>query len=250
MAKKKIRLTESQLIDLIKKSMVVEQATLTSGNGTFEKPYIDSQLTNDVDTLVDDLDGIVNAANIASMLTIIKKYVGKVAYDDTDPSAPQKVSACLRISQLYEIDESGDTLEGDINSVGTKTVGFQGVKSLQQLKTILANCMAETPTQPVQQQTQQQTQQQAQGNKFSCVESESTFKAYGNSPNQYAEVQWQGGTLSFFLDARALGDGAPANDNILYQKGTKKWTTFGECSDGSPGKQRGLILKTWTPKTN
>jgi len=251
MAKKKIRLTESELISLIKRSLVSEQTT-PQGTGTFDKPYNDSQLTKDVDTLVEDLDGWVDGGNVNSMLTIIQKYVGKVAWDDTDPSAPEKVSACFRISQLYSIDESGDSLTDDLDSVTTRTVGNDGVKKLGQLKLILSRCIAETVAAPAQPQAGLQNQQTpaTQSNTFSCVESESTFKAYGTAPNQYAEVQWQGGTLQFYLDGRDLGDGAPVGDNILYQKGTKKWTTKGACSEGGPGKQRGLVLGTWTAKTN
>jgi len=232
MAKKKIRLSESQLISLIRKSLNEQVNLSTASTAARDIKY---NLTGNVK--VSDLEKTQTVLNdrvfgqtMADGTCALKKGWEALQTSWDDSGSLGDLLTAIRDSEESGSPEFEDIKNELINSINKELNGF---------------CKPAAPAQ-----TQQQQAQQAQGNKFSCVESESTFKAYGNSPNQYAEVQWQGGTLSFFLDARALGDGAPANDNILYQKGTKKWTTFGECSDGSPGKQRGLILKTWTPKTN
>jgi hypothetical protein len=243
MAKKKIRLSESQLISLIRKSLNEQVNLSTASTAARDIKY--------------NLTGNVKVSDLEKTQTVLNDRVfGQTMADGT--CALKKVMDYFKSVKLSGW-EALQTSWDDSGSLGDLLTAIRdseesGSPEFEDIKNELINSINKElngfckPAAPAQ--TQQQQAQQAQGNKFSCVESESTFKAYGNSPNQYAEVQWQGGTLSFFLDARALGDGAPANDNILYQKGTKKWTTFGECSDGSPGKQRGLILKTWTPKTN
>ena len=245
MAKKKIRLTESELIKLIKKSMISEQAPTNTVIS-----LDDATLRDVANKVVDLMLGDVENSDVEKIQEILQDEVfgtasartGKCAYKQFDKFYASKAA---EEESMFEGTGNTGSLKGDLDAADIQTDAVKDeLIGLINDENKFCRTLEAPPA------ATQQTQQQSQGNKFSCVESESTFKAYGNSPNQYAEVQWQGGTLSFFLDARALGDGAPANDNILYQKGTKKWTTFGECSDGSPGKQRGLILKTWTPKTN
>jgi hypothetical protein len=83
------------------------------------KKYNDSEMKSDVDTLVDDLDGIVTVSNLQSILTIIQKYENGESVDDTDLDHPITVNSVKRLMALYSEDESGDTLAGDVESVGT-----------------------------------------------------------------------------------------------------------------------------------
>lgn len=266
MAKRKIRLTESQLIDLIKKSLVETKSLINEGTGTAQDPFTDTDLMDDVERVVDLMDGTAGATGkLAGVLTlgagwtseadlnevkkILEKYKGK--YCKVADEAV--VRPCIkRFMEMYEDDE-GDSLYDDLKSLWQSRYGSSG----KQTRTLIMNWLEAdkdkqdvpktslTPTPPP-----TPNPQATQTSKFSCIEQDSTYRAYGTAPNQYAEVQWKGGTLQFYLDGRDLGDGAPVGNNILYQKGGKKWTTKGECSDGGPGKQRGLILGTWTAKTN
>ncbi len=246
MAKKKIRLTETQLIELIKKSLIVEQS---SG-------LADTEIQQYAKEIVKLMLGDVTNSDLMKIQAIIEDYIIGQA-SSRDP----KKCALKQLEKFYVIsaDETNNSfwastttgaqgsLLGDIENASVET---DSVK--EELKKVIndeKSGFCKTLEKPVASTTQNQTTTQ-QTNNFACVESESTFRAYGTSPNQYGEVQWQGGTLQFYLDARPLGDGAPADNNILYQKGGKKWTTKGSCSEGGPGKQRGLVLGAWTVKTN
>jgi len=246
MAKRKIRLTESQLIDLIKKSMVSEQAPIASTSISLD----DSTLREIAGRIVDLMEGDVENSHIEELQTILEDEVfgnlsaktGKCAYKQLNKFYVSKEAESnptfgsrgggygSLLLDVKEVSVSTESVKNDlIDAINQEMNGY--------CKTV------ETPLPVAQQQT-------TQTSKFSCIEQDLTYRAYGTAPNQYAEVQWKGGTLQFYLDGRDLGDGAPVGNNILYQKGGKKWTTKGECSDGGPGKQRGLILGTWTAKTN
>ncbi len=244
MAKKKIRLTESELIKLIKKSMISEQAPT---NTTIKLD--DATLRDVANRVVELMLGDVENSDVEKIQEILQDEVfgtasartGKCAYKQFD-----KFYASKAAEEEGMFDGTGNTgsLKGDLDAADIQTDAVKD-ELIGLINDENKFCRTlEAPPAVTQQTTTQQT------NNFACVESESTFRAYGTSPNQYGEVQWQGGTLQFYLDARPLGDGAPADNNILYQKGGKKWTTKGACSEGGPGKQRGLVLGTWTVKTN
>jgi hypothetical protein len=244
MAKKKIRLTESELIKLIKKSMISEQAPT---NTTIKLD--DATLRDVAGRVVDLMLGDVENSDVEKIQEILQDEVfgtasartGKCAYKQFD-----KFYASKAAEKESWTDGTGNTgsLKGDLDAADIQTDAVKD-ELIGLINDENKFCRTlEAPPAATQQTTTQQT------NNFACVESESTFRAYGTSPNQYGEVQWQGGTLQFYLDARPLGDGAPADNNILYQKGGKKWTTKGSCSEGGPGKQRGLVLGAWTVKTN
>jgi len=242
MAKKKIRLSESQLISLIRKSLNEQVNLSTASTAARDIKY--------------NLTGDVKVSDLEKTQTVLNDRVfGQTMADGT--CALKKVMDYFKSVKLTGW-EALQTSWDDSGSLGDLLTAIRdseesGSPEFEDIKNELINSINKElngfckPAAPAQ--TQQQAQQ-AQGNKFSCVESESTFKAFGTAPNQYAEVQWQGGTLQFYLDARDLGEGAPVGNNILYQKGGKKWTTKGACSEGGPGKQRGLVLGTWTVKTN
>jgi len=241
MAKKKIRLSESQLISLIRKSLN-EQVTLSAASTAAKD--IKYNLAGDVKT--DDLE--------KTQIVLNDRVFGQTMVDGgcvlkkvMDYFKTVSLPVGSRLQTIWDDSDSlGDLLTAIRNSKEPGSPEFEDIK-----KELIDSINKELngfckPAAPAQTQQQQQTQ----ANKFSCAESESTFRAFGTAPNQYAEVQWQGGTLQFYLDGRDLGEGAPVGNNVLYQKGGKKWTTKGACSEGGPGKQRGLVLGTWTVKTN
>jgi hypothetical protein len=243
MAKKKIRLSESQLISLIRKSLNEQVNLSTASTAARDIKY--------------NLTGDVKVSDLEKTQTVLNDRVfGQTMVDGT--CALKKVMdyfKSVKLSGLEVLQTSwddsgslGDLLTAIRNSKEPGSPEFEDIKKelIDSInKELNGFCKPAAPAQ-----TQQQQQQQTQANKFSCAESESTFRAFGTAPNQYGEVQWQGGTLQFYLDGRDLGEGAPVGNNVLYQKGGKKWTTKGDCSEGGPGKQRGLVLGTWTVKTN
>jgi len=107
-----------------------------------KKKYKDPDMKSDVDTLVDDLDGIVTVSNLQSILTIIQKYENGESEDDTDLDNPITVNSVKRLMALYSEDESGDTLDGDVESVGTGSLAG-GEKIKKQILNKLRKYIAE-----------------------------------------------------------------------------------------------------------
>lgn len=84
----------------------------------------DSVMQNYVDTAVDDLDGWVDAGNLSSLKGILKNLSGKT-YRGQDA-----IKAFLK---FYSNDEGGDSFIGDVQSVGTKTVGVAGISDKEEI---------------------------------------------------------------------------------------------------------------------
>lgn len=112
----------------------VKLAAVAAAPAAAAKTYTDEDLKPTVDILVDDLDGIVTIANLNSIKTNLTKFVGQFGLADDDTT---KVTAIGRILTLYKRDESGDTLTGDITSVGVATLGGDAVKLKNQLADLL-----------------------------------------------------------------------------------------------------------------
>lgn len=83
-----------------------------------------SKIYDDVDEVVDDLDGWVNQSNVLNIYKVLRKYA-----TDSNGNLIQKYvaynnkvyDAAQFFAWAYSIDETGDTLNGDIQSIGTKT---------------------------------------------------------------------------------------------------------------------------------
>ena len=83
-----------------------------------------SKIYDDVDEVVDDLDGYVNQSNVLNVYKILRKYA-----TDSNGNLIQKYvaynnkvyDAAQFFAWAYSIDETGDTLNDDIQSIGTKT---------------------------------------------------------------------------------------------------------------------------------
>lgn len=116
------------------KTSVKLAAVAAAPAATGAKTFTDEELKPAVDLLVDDLDGFVNVANLKRIKDTLTKYVGQFGLADDDTT---KVTAIGRILTLYKRDESGDTLTGDIASVGTSTLGVEAEKLKNQLATLL-----------------------------------------------------------------------------------------------------------------
>lgn len=249
MVKKKIRLTESQLIDLIKKSMVSEQAPTASASNSLD----DSTLRGIADRIVELMEGDVENSHIEELQGILEDEVfgnlsaktGKCAYKqlnkfyvskeaESNPTFGSRAGGYGSLPlDVKEVSISTESVKNDlITAINTEINGF--------CKTV------ETPL-PV----TQQTNTVAQENKFYCVENVSGYKAETNRQGkQFANVPWKGGNLSFWFDASSIGNPTYPEHNILYEKGGKKWTAKGECKDTGAGVQGGLTFGKWEPKNN
>ena len=104
--------TQPQKIKLV--DLIMEQ----SGEVTQE------QMTDFVDTAVDDLDGYVGVDNLQSLTNIVKQLQGK-----TYKGQP----ALTAFMAYYKEDESGDDFVKDIESVGVSTLGVQGIDAKNDL---------------------------------------------------------------------------------------------------------------------
>jgi hypothetical protein len=88
----------------------------------------DTDLQNYVDKAVDYLDGYVTAEDLVRLagdvaLLSTKKYKGK--------------NGLIAFIEYYSIDEGGDNFLDDIDSVGVKSVGVQGVNAKNNMITLI-----------------------------------------------------------------------------------------------------------------
>lgn len=243
MSKRKIRLTESQLVNLIKKSLVLEEEPAPAGGIA---TLTDTEIQATAKFIADLMSGDVEDDDILKIQTKLDDYI-------FNAQSSKKKCALERLEMFYTSEanqyddwKSGDTgdsntLIGDLEEATVETPALRDdlVKSIKENKDVFCktfNTPTPTPT--------------PQGSTSSAMDCAGRFNTYGEGENQYGEMEWQGGKLSFYLHGKPLGDGAPTKDNVMFEKGGKKWTTYGYCSPGGPGKQRGLILGSWTLKTN
>jgi hypothetical protein len=119
---------------------------LTEGDGSWGNPYTDDDMYEDVEDVVNDVDGWTTETNIESIYKIFKKYYGvdgknKWAIDDTNLNREVKKNACRRFIELYEIDED-ETFLQDIQSEKewTATIDLKYVKMLNQIIQMINNC--------------------------------------------------------------------------------------------------------------
>ena len=108
-----------------KEAPVPEKETEQSTTVVDPSRLIDSsKIYDDVDEVVDDLDGYVNQSNVLNVYKILRKYA-----TDSNGNLIQKYvaynnkvyDAAQFFAWAYSIDETGDTLNDDIQSIGTKT---------------------------------------------------------------------------------------------------------------------------------
>jgi hypothetical protein len=90
-----------------------------------------------VDTAVDDLDGWVDAGNLSSLKTILTNLKGKTI------NGKNAVSEFLK---YYSADEGGDSFIDDVNSVGVKTVGVQGINDKEEILNLVNSGSSSTNT--------------------------------------------------------------------------------------------------------
>ncbi len=245
MAKKKIRLTESQLIDLIKKSMVSEQAPAN----TIVK-LDDATLRDVASRVVDLMLGDVENSDVEKIQEILQDEVfgtasartGKCAYKQFD-----KFYASKAAEKESWTDGTGNTgsLKGDLEAadIQSDTVKDELVALINDENKFCRTLETPVTTTPSQTTT---------SNKFPCAEKVQGWQAYTGAefPNPYATMPWSGGIITYFLNGQDI-PGAPTGNNIQYTKGNKKWTTQGSCGTGAPGeKPLGLNLGSWTVLTN
>jgi len=117
-----------------------------------------SKIYDDVDEVVDDLDGYVNQSNVLNIYKILRKYA-----TDSNGNTIQKYvaynnkvyDAAQFFAWAYSIDETGNTLNGDIQSIGTKTFDTsflmnQWPKFLEFIESInISNISQDSPPDPI-----------------------------------------------------------------------------------------------------
>jgi hypothetical protein len=124
--------------------VISEQSYLTlineeAAKGDYSNPYIDSEMTGDVDTVQFYLDRGVWESELKTIKEKLDKYVNKWAKNEENPASPIIVPALTRFGELYAIDESGDSLYNDIASIGERTMGTEAINLKRQCLNILLN---------------------------------------------------------------------------------------------------------------
>ena len=220
----KVRLTETELVSLIKKIMTEQKSLLTEGDGTAEKPFTDVDLTPVVNYLVNVLDLPVFDKDMTDIFDTINPLRNKIALNDDDPNNPVKVSAISRLSQLYTIDETGDILLTDIENISTWKLTNTGVKKKTQTIAVLKAGLAETvPTTPATPPAQGATELK------SCASKESGFIDKGD---WWIIKPFGQGELRGFSDGR---QGKEGNGNLFYVPAgatTHSHVANGSCKSG------------------
>lgn len=117
------------------KTLINEQAA----KGDYSNPYVDSEMLSDVKTLVATLDVAVYQTGLEQIKGVLDKYVNKWAKNDEDLNNVIIVPALKRLSDLYAIDESGDSLYNDISGIGETTMSAEAIKLKRQCLSILSN---------------------------------------------------------------------------------------------------------------
>jgi hypothetical protein len=265
MDKRKIRLTESQLINLIKKSLVETKSLIKEGTGTAQDPFTDTDLMDDVERVVDLMDGTAGfTGKLAGIVTggagwtsesdlneikkILEKYKGKYC----KVSDEAVVRPCLkRFMEMYEDDE-GDSLYDDLKSLYQSRYGSTGKETRRTLmnwleadkdkQDVAKTAVTPTPTPTPNAQTT------VVANFFKCLEGVTGYQVYGEGDKQHGKVPYKGGELSFFLNGSAIA-GYPNEANVLLKKGGKTWSAKCECVASGPDEPGGLKNKTeWVLK--
>lgn len=77
------------------------------------------EMTNYVDTAVDDIDGWVDVGNLKSLKNIVTNLKGKTY------KGKNALSEFLR---FYSVDEGGDDFIKDVSDIGVKTLGVEGIE--------------------------------------------------------------------------------------------------------------------------
>lgn len=121
------------------RGVVISEQQAAAAKGDYGNPYTDSEMTGDVDTLVDFLDAPAYQRELERIKSVLEKYQNKWAKNEEDPNNILIVPALKRLSDLYSIDESGDSLYNDISGIGEMTLGPQAVTLKRQCLNILSN---------------------------------------------------------------------------------------------------------------
>ena len=115
------------------KNLINEQVA----KGDYSNPYTDSEMLQDVKGIVGILDVPVYETGLTYIKSVLDKYVNKWAKNEENPASPIIVPALTRLSDLYSIDESGDSLYNDIASIGETTLGTTAVTIKRQCLNLL-----------------------------------------------------------------------------------------------------------------
>lgn len=119
--------TELQEVKRMSLMSLVEQTNEVSGE----------EMDKFLDDAVDDLDGFVAVYNINSLINIVKNLKGK-KYKGQD--------AFQYFLDLYVADEGGDNFIDDVNSIGVRTLGFEGIEGKKELIALINGKSSSTST--------------------------------------------------------------------------------------------------------
>lgn len=243
MAKNKIRLTESQLVSLIRKSLLSEDDNTVPGTITQVPEISESEIKKIAVAIADKMAGDVEDETVLDIQEQLDSYIfnaktpkGKCAMERLDI---YYTSRAKEWDTWYYRGDTGpsNTLEGDLEAakIDTPTLIKELVADIKKNKKEFCVNLS-NPQKP--------TPPPTTTNEWACA---GNYVVYGQAPDQYGEVDWNGGKLSFWLDKTKQIDGAPQGHNVLYIKGNKKWTGIGTCQKGGPGVASGLVIPSWIP---
>ena len=91
-------------------------------------------LEDGVSRAVTSLDGLVTAHAVLKLKVNLQRFVGKKVKDRKGNIVP----AIQLFSQLYQLEENGDKIEEDLESVGTRTMSRDGIEAIEDIKEILS----------------------------------------------------------------------------------------------------------------
>jgi hypothetical protein len=181
---------------------------------------------------VDALDGFVNEEDLAYVMTILSALVGKCHYDDVEEKT---IPAITRFLELY-LEDEGEELLDDVNSVGTSTLKT----GTEKIKKQIAKIIQTSKTQSCNTSDGQKTD-----SNLGCLTS---LKSTGKNKAGCPTYDINGQKYAFCSNGRANGPDGMANwscsgGKIIYNgktissRGSGSSTQYTPCPANGPYKQ-------------
>ena len=182
---------------------------------------------------VDALDGFVNEEDLAYVMTILSALVGKCHYDDVEEKT---IPAITRFLELY-LEDEGEELLDDVNSVGTSTLKTGTEKIKKQIAKIIQTSKTQSCNTSDGQKTDSNlgclTSLKSTGkNKAGCPKYNIGGKSYFLCSNGRGVIE--GGTVTNW---KCNGNKIVFDGTTIYGGGSGSSTQYTPCPANGPYKQ-------------